>query len=141
MTDTTEANTQLLCHLEGRLRYWQEVLKLRDWDVNIQITALGDMSPEHPTGSIMVYEKAREALIQFVPKEQRGKQAFEVSEDYLLVHELCHIYFDSFRTLKDSFQDQAEEVAVDAFAKIIVGLEAKFRGSLKKALLGKEHDE
>lgn len=110
------------------LRYWQERLRLRDWDILVTIGRMGDLGAGTLGDCDMGSGCKRQAKIRLLhPDDITGQQFWFDSQcwdwELTLVHELLHIHLQD--CLDPNWNDQpalrrAVERAVDWIAKALV---------------------
>lgn len=97
---------------------WQEILRLRDWEIALKMVHLSEMSGIGECGDIDVFPEMRQAAIRLVFPEELAKTEMPVyCLERTLLHELLHIYFAPFDTPDDTPLRVAEEQAVHALTE------------------------
>ena len=97
------------------LAYWQEALRIQDWDVHYDIVPVHVL--DDAFADITFIATKRAAYLRMVNPEHRSHD-WEVS----LVHELLHIHFAPFKTKAGSVQELAEEQAIHSISTALVVL-------------------
>lgn len=89
--------------LQGRLAYWQEVLRLQDWRIGIELLHLRDVQDgpgdPFPNAQVRCDVRRRHARIEFCHPEEMAHAPVGMSRldpldedaEVILVHELLHI--------------------------------------------------
>jgi len=113
-----------------RLAYWQGVLRLLDWKIQVQIL------PRYLIGDRVgatEWNDLRDARISLLHWEELNPSALENTDmEITLVHELLHLRFrDSVKGLipDDSLHHDALEAAIEAVAQALVEMDRE-RGKL-----------
>lgn len=117
--------------LEERLRYWQGVLRLRDWKVQLVVERIHEMRDEER-------ERTLHGFIEQLPEERLAKIHLLDPDDYpptcwtpddletTLVHELLHLYFKPLEPEeKSAVYRIAEEQAINAMAEALTTLDRR----------------
>jgi hypothetical protein len=105
-------------NLENRLRYWQKVLRLQDWDITVKTARMSQLSKPDRLAEVMEdpYHKTAEILI--LEKVDAPGQDQEAS----LVHELVHIHLSPGF---DGVPEVVLEQTVASFTKALLDLERR----------------
>ena len=108
--------------LDNLVSYWQGMLRLRDWDVKINLVRGRDLD-QNTGGNCEWVLKRRTALIKILdpidyPPEIQWPQDIEET----IVHELLHLHFAPFDHTTDDADDIAREQAISMIASGFVGL-------------------
>ena len=99
---------------------WQRRLRLQDWDVTVLMVPVGDMDSCSHCGNIKYYLNTKEAKVSLLdPAHYCGLGKYDI--EVTLVHELLHCHFAPFAARDGSSKDSAQEQAIDAIAKALVG--------------------
>jgi hypothetical protein len=100
---------------------WQEILRLRDWDVKIQFSRAFEMDGEEQ-GSVSAVTTKKSALIKILderdyPTDIQWPQDIECT----VVHELVHLHMIPFDTFgKETLEGKSLEQAVECIACALV---------------------
>lgn len=113
--------------LEGRLAFWQRLLRLQDWDIEATIVRRHVMQSSTSLASADI-EKYRRAKIRLLDPIDWNPQDWPTDRDLevSLVHELLHCAFHDAGTPKaDTPEDVGLERAIEATAVALVTLERR----------------
>ena len=111
--------------LRAHLVFWQRHLRLQDWDIKVVIVRASGMTSKWNSGEMGTSECNKECKIEIMHPEDFQKDNLMqnlLDMEYVLVHELVHIHFEAFKTKEDTGERMAEEQAVNALSKALVGL-------------------
>lgn len=116
--------------LYDRLRHWQEVLRLQDWDVEVRIVRQTGLSDDANTGELHSWPSKKRAVILIVePEDYEGTnpRLLQIRQDmeYTLVHELVHLVFAHHARPSDPNIEILDEQAVHSVARALLALERK----------------
>jgi hypothetical protein len=109
--------------LHKQLAYWQKVLFLRDWTVDLRISRQWEMGDQHTLAECHWFLERKDAIIRVLnPIDLDGlADKFLNSEqcdyDVSLVHELLHLHFASFYTEEDEL---VHEQVINALSRSMV---------------------
>lgn len=117
--------------LQQRCAYWQKLLRLEDWRVDVRLA--DSVETDDETAKCRVFQQSKQAVIRIAKPEsvdQTGEfyQAFPESYDleHTLVHELLHIHFDRlFSEDANEHESIMQEQAVDFIARALIGLDRR----------------
>jgi hypothetical protein len=118
--------------LRERLEYWQRVLRLQDWRIDVQRVGSDKLGVD--LGDVTTDSSARHAMVQILSEEAKDptnpwQKTFPIyyDEEYTLVHELLHIVFDELieHSAEDSDKNHREEQAINAVAEALITLGRK----------------
>jgi hypothetical protein len=108
--------------LQQDLDYWQKVLRLQDWDVEVNVVRARDMTLENSAAAVTWVLPKRMASVTIMdpidyPPGLMGEQDQEVS----LVHELLHLHYAPFdETEKGSLPEVMLEQSIEAISRALV---------------------
>lgn len=106
-----------LTELHKCLAYWQERLRLQDWQVSIKVVRAMEISGNW--GEVEKWPLRKQALIQLTAEADRLKtHPFYEPIEQTLVHELLHLHTAPFDLPED---DPREEHMIHALASALVG--------------------
>lgn len=117
--------------LDERLRYWQGVLRLRDWDVRATICRAKDMN-DGAVGSVRVHLTLKAATIQILDQiDDPEKPPWNLNHEATLIHELLHIYDHQMLASLDEDAVKALEIPreqmAECLAQAFVGMEEQIQ--------------
>lgn len=121
----TEASDpeEFVAELQKQLTYWQKVLYLQDWTIDLKLARSWEM-PDHSTlASCHWYLQRKDAFIQVLhPDDIAGVSKLfiggeECDYDISLVHELLHLHFAAFHREED---ETHHEQAINAISRGMV---------------------
>jgi len=108
--------------LQADRAYWQKVLRLQDWDIEVKVVRARDMNLEESAASVNWVLPKRMASVAIrdpidYPPGLMGEQDQEVS----LVHELLHLHYAGFdETERGSLQETLLEQSIEAISRALV---------------------
>lgn len=115
--------------LAEQCSYWQEVLRLQDWNIDVRLVRPHEMAGDKsPVAQTEVYEHRKDAIMRFLhPMDLITLQShflFGEEKDYDLniVHELLHLHFAPFQEAIETSKGTAQEQAIEAISRAIVKL-------------------
>lgn len=114
--------------IENQLEFWQDILSLRDWQIEVRISRQWNMDDHLTLAQCTPFLGRKDAIIKVLdPRDLDGlRDRFLNSEerdyDVSIVHELLHLHFAPFQTEDGSHLDLAEEQAVNAISRGLVRL-------------------
>ncbi|MDD9147833.1 hypothetical protein OYT88_04620 [Sporolactobacillus sp. CQH2019] len=105
--------------LQERLKYWQERLRLRDWDIEAEIVPLSAMDDQTHGGenTYLLQSKASRISILNHGDYQNMNCIIPHDMEETLVHELLHLHFAPFDSEKNYMPI---EQAIESLAKAFV---------------------
>ena len=105
--------------LEKKLRFWQELLRLQDWDIDISFAHHHDIDG---FGHVFWTQEKKKATINITfPNEMEGMS--HKDPEKTLVHELLHLHFSTTCRRKDgSFEDKIQDASIDQVAIALLKL-------------------
>lgn len=111
---------------QALMGYWQEVLRLQDWTVILEICRREDLY-EGTQGQCEMTFRRKEARIKILdPTDYPTKDSIPQDMEATLVHELLHLHFVGFDLSKvDSREDDLLEQTINALSYALVGLKRK----------------
>lgn len=125
-------HTYTQAELETLLKYWQEILRLQDWDIKVRLARHYEMSSTDQ-GDCSFLESKKTAVIQVLDSaDYNPTHAWPQDQEQTLVHELIHLHL--CYTATDGRLRIAEEQAVHVLSHALVGLKRegeKERGAVR----------
>lgn len=118
--------------IQEQVLYWQKVLALQDWNIDVRIVRQWDMSDQSTLAECEWYLRRKDAIIRLLhPSDIAGVKQYFINEeeadyDISLVHELLHLHFAPLDRGKEN------EVPIEQ------AINALSRGYVK---LYREHDQ
>lgn len=108
--------------LEKLRDYWQQVLRLQDWDIIIKIKRGYEMGND--CGNVNYQGYSKKAIINLLDPDDYSNEDFAYDIEETLVHELLHLRFSgAVNNASDgSASSNAEEIAIDQTAEAFVEL-------------------
>jgi hypothetical protein len=109
--------------LRKQLAYWQRILYLQDWTIDVRVVRQWDMGDRLTLAQCEWFLQRKDAIIQVLnPHDLPGissrfLHSEECDYDVSLVHELLHLHFAPFH--KDA-DDVAHEQAINSISRGIV---------------------
>lgn len=109
--------------LNKQLVYWQKVLYLQDWTIDLRVARQWEMSDNTTLAECEWFLSRRDAIIRVLaPSDLAGVNKYFIKDeecdyDVSLVHELLHLHFAPFHTEKD---EVAHEQAINAISRGMV---------------------
>ena len=114
--------------LDKKLKYWQKILSLRDWDIRAEIVPLNTMSNPSHAGEIEWDLQGRAASLTLVREQDYPSDAVDKTDiETTLVHELLHLHLAAIRSKYGDCENYVlfEEQAINALAKGYIKLHRK----------------
>jgi len=110
--------------------WYQGVLRLRDWRVEVVISSKRDM-PAKVQAKIDWNLLRKTATIRLMRPWDYRRSGFKGAQDMELdiVHELCHLHLAPLGVDPDSAEDTAQEQAIEAISEACVALVRAKRAS------------
>lgn len=108
------SDPELHRRLLGRCAYWQEVLQLQDWRIDLRIARSYDMGTDN-AGEINALSHKRMAIITIRDPIDADPAWMEGSFDpeLSLIHELCHIHLAPFAAAASKNESTLEHVTLE----------------------------
>ena len=109
--------------LHRQLAYWQEMLFLRDWNIELRIARQWDMLDSGTLAQCQWYIQRKDAIITVLHPDdlegcaRRFINGEECDYDISLVHELLHLHFAAFHRDED---ETAHEQVINAISRGMV---------------------
>ena len=111
--------------IDEALEYWQKVLRLQDWIVDVSIKRQSKMFTEDSQGSVHIVIDRKEAHIQLLDPEDYPN-TWPQDHELTLVHELLHLHLEPLRVVANldraSTWQVAEEQAICSISSGLVNL-------------------
>lgn len=107
---------------EKALVEWQSVLKLRDWDIKIQIVRRNGLVDPEGMAEVRYKHIKRMAIINLLDPIDYDNDLWGQDHEISMVHELLHLHFMGFEAEEGTPEDKAQEQAIDAISKSLVYL-------------------
>lgn len=112
--------------LRERVTYWQQVLRLQDWDVTIEFQRMRNFEVDGRAAETTVSLCNKYALICMLdPADYPERVVEERDNDRTIVHELLHLHTEPMNVRKGRTHDVAEEQMIESLAKGFISLERK----------------
>lgn len=115
--------------LQDLCAYWQTMLRLEDWDIQVSLVPLDEMSCTSHAGECWWNDQHKTATVRVmgeVDLRRKNKKdigdSVPLSHELILVHELLHIHFMAWKPDPDSMEHTAQEQAINAVSKALVSL-------------------
>lgn len=114
-----------------QVKYWQEVLRLQDWNVDLAIVRPHQMTGgvgNSPIAQCDIYERRKDAKMRLLhPMDLPTVAEYftngeEQDYDVTMVHELLHLHFQPFAAAGNTTQEVAQEQAIESISRAIVSL-------------------
>lgn len=113
----TEKTVDDLC------RKWQTLLRLRVWDIYVDLFSAREFSEEDRQGEVFYDISTGQAIIHLLDVDARLDTPFPYDLEKVLVHELLHLHFAIFEPEKeDSLRHDLWERTVEKMAKVMLRL-------------------
>ena len=132
--------------LYERCEYWKKVLRLQDWNVDIEVRRKHEMADPHCIGCIRIFDEGKDAKIHLlspvdlVTVEEAFIDHEELNYDITLVHELLHLHFQPFAEDDSTYKGICQEQAINILSRALVAAHhAKAKLVLKEPVEKKEH--
>jgi len=125
----TTASEQALQALAERVRYWQEVLRLQDWNLDVRLCRTHEMRGDRQAiAQTEAFVHRKDAIMRFLHPMDTDTVSmnflFGEERDYDLniVHELLHLHFTPFQRESETSEGVGQEQAIEAISRAIVKL-------------------
>lgn len=103
-------------------RKWQEILKLNDWEIIVEIARPNELSEPDREGECFVNLPKGEALIRLLDPKIPYDFTFQYDVEKVLVHELLHLSFAPFEPEDDPLRHDLWERLIERMAKTLIAL-------------------
>lgn len=101
---------------------WQKILRLQDWEVDINFYRSRDFTNPDALGECTFNINARSAVIKILdPIDYEGEYDIE----WTVVHELLHLHFAQWTATNNYECPVSAEQGIDAIAQALTKLEKK----------------
>ncbi len=108
------------CAAERVTRLWQQVLRLEDWDVEVELVRHYDLSKDC-SGTMQTFAGKKRAVMQLIdPRDTDPRWRFDMGMEFTIVHELLHIHLEPLLNRDVEHIATAEERAVHAISVALV---------------------
>lgn len=114
-----------LPRLRELCRYWQKILRLQDWDVQLKWARSVNLGPTIEGLCEWVAARKEAAIKLLDPVDWASVKTTDI--EAVLIHELLHLRFYGFTTKDNTPEDTAQEQAIHALSRALVGLKRKAR--------------
>lgn len=102
--------------LEDMLRFWQERLRLQDWDIKICFARGSEFDDGSSSGEVLYRLRSKQAMIKILdPIDYPGDTLWEQDVEETVVHELLHLHFGSLQ-IEEEFESIMLEQAICCIA-------------------------
>lgn len=108
--------------LEEMVPFWQETLRLNDWDLHVGVFRQSAMEEAECLGVCMPDQGKKVALIQLCDPEDADGVVPAYDPEHILVHEMLHCHFLPFDEPDDTPKGIAQEQVIDQLARAFVSL-------------------
>jgi len=105
------------------VEYWQEALRLRDWDIKIRYAYQAEIPESYAQNWIDVMKKR--CIIKISYPEEHGELEYDYDPEQYILHELIELHFAPFKIAEEGEDDSkhvAQEQAIDFLADAILKL-------------------
>ena len=104
---------------------WQEILKLNDWDVRVNLGRPDELSEPDREGECFVELAKGKALIRLLDPKVPYDFTFQYDVEKVLVHELLHLSFSPFEPEDDPLRHDLWERLIERMAKTLVAFQRR----------------
>ena len=113
--------------IKAHLSYWQRILRLQDWDIDVRIERLHTMG-DGLTGQCIREDNSRTARVRLLDPQDYNADALPPGDfEETLVHELLHVVFHG--ASNETENRVAFEQAIDSTARALVGFDRSIERS------------
>lgn len=115
--------------LNAMVHKWAGILRLRDWDITIEMVDKKDLSLEGVAGEISWNREHQHAEIRILDSSQLKADMIHPDIEETVIHELLHLHaspFDEFET--GSAEYYALEVFINRVSQALYKLERSMEG-------------
>jgi len=120
-------------------RYWQMVLKLQDWNIDVELCSTRDLErlkEGQRTAFNTVYPSLHKSFIRIKELEERyNEDGLEEDMEVDLVHELLHLHFDGL------YCDEKREIAAEVVHERALNAVAEALVTFRRELHGEGEEE
>lgn len=104
---------------------WQDILKLNDWDIVVEVGRPDELSEPDREGEAFINLAKGEALIRLLDPNAMYDFPFPYDMEKVLVHELLHLSCASFEPEEDPLRHDLWERMIEQTAKTMVEFQRK----------------
>jgi hypothetical protein len=110
--------------LQKSCEFWQEKLRLQDWEIKCFIKRAADMMLENSQGAIDWVLQSKQANIHILNPIDYPSETWAQDMEKTLVHELIHLHYASFTNdiERGSIEHAFMEQSIDLLAVSLVNL-------------------
>lgn len=118
--------------LRTRCAFWQKILRLQDWQIDVRFAHAREMAEESRIGETLMNATSKAAIIKVLfPAELSAGDAVLHPIDEIIIHELLHLHFEQVAEDKD-INRLAMEQAIEATACGIAAVVTQFKTNQPK---------
>lgn len=117
----SEHEAQLDC------QWWQQILRLQDWDVKVRIVRSREMRYPDAEGECRINADLKRVVILLLDPQDYDDE-WPQDHEATLVHELIHIHMVPLKIDPESPENTALEQAIEMLALALVGLRRRTAG-------------
>lgn len=100
---------------------WQTLLRLRDWDIDVELFSAREFSGEDRQGEVFYDISTGQAIIHLLDVDTKLDTPFPYDLEKVLVHELLHLHFAIFEPeQEDKLRHDLWERTVERMAKTML---------------------
>lgn len=100
---------------------WQALLRLRDWDIHVELFSAREFSEEDRQGEVFYDISTGQAIIHLLDVDAKLDTPFPYDLEKVLVHELLHLHFAIFEPeQEDKLRHDLWERTVERMAKTML---------------------
>ena len=102
--------------------FWQKLLRLGDWEIDLQVVRCFDISEER-AADLGVFAEKKHATIRLLhPNDCDPDWKPSSTPEHKIVHELLHLHLNPFSQYEDDDKRIAEEQVVHILSILLVDL-------------------
>lgn len=124
-----EATNSFETLLTQQVGYWQEVLRLQDWNLEVRLARAHEMEGDNqPIAQTRIYPHRKDAILRFLHPmdiasvEHKFLNGEAKDYDVNIVHELLHLHFEPFARPLSTHQGFSQEQAIETLSRAFVRL-------------------
>lgn len=115
--------------VKERVVFWQKILRLQDWQIEVYLRRKCDMPPQSPNavGCVKVYAASKFAVVSLLDAQDfQPNDAEDVRNmDDTLVHELLHLHMEPIIPIAKMEDGSAQDIAVEQLITAVAGALSK----------------
>lgn len=109
--------------MQERCVFWQQKLRLTDWDIKVSIAPALEMTYPNAQGQVRWFADEKAANIKLVDPADSARQSYirPYNIEEVLIHELIHLHLHHWEP-EETAEKSAQEFAINAIAAALLKL-------------------